>query len=80
MPDTLGSENGDIRIQATKFGGNGLIYALNGTFTINVSEFNYTGSILAKRIVIQAGYYNRINAVIKTLQPEIEDMSDNEEL
>ena len=59
MPDTLGSENGDIRIQATKFGGNGLIYVPNGTVIINVSEFNYTGSIVAKRIVIQAGYYNQ---------------------
>ncbi|MDE5967136.1 MAG: hypothetical protein K2G89_09930 [Lachnospiraceae bacterium] len=58
-PVVLGSENGDIRIQATKFGGSGLIYAPNGTVTINVSEFNYTGSIVAKRIVIQAGYYNQ---------------------
>lgn len=58
-PVVLGSENGDISIQATFLSGQGLIYAPNGTVTINVSEFNYTGTIVAKRIVIQAGNYNQ---------------------
>ncbi len=58
-PVVLGSQNGDIHIQSTKLNGQGLIYAPKGTVTINVSEFNYTGTIIAKRIVIQAGYYNQ---------------------
>ncbi len=55
----LGSMDGDITIQATILTGNGLIYAPNGTVTINVSEFEFTGSIVAKKIVIQAGTYNQ---------------------
>lgn len=52
------SRNGDISIQSTKFNGSGLIYAPNGTVIINVSEFNYRGTIIAKKIKIQAGYMN----------------------
>lgn len=55
----LASETGDIHMQATKISGNGLIYAPNGTVTINVSQFDYTGTIVAKEIKIQAGYYNQ---------------------
>lgn len=54
----LCSRNGDIRVQATKFEGKGLIYAPNGTVTINVSQFNYRGTIIAKEIKVQAGYIN----------------------
>lgn len=54
----LCSEQGDIQINATKYDGSGLIYAPNGTVTINVSEFNYKGTIVAKKIVFQAGYVN----------------------
>lgn len=57
-PVVLGSENGDIHIQATRLNGNGLIYAPNGTVTIEVSEMNYTGTIIARKIRIQAGYVN----------------------
>lgn len=54
----LCSKTGDISIQATKLDGKGLIYAPNGTVTINVSEFNYTGTIIAKKIKLQVGYLN----------------------
>lgn len=54
----LCSQDGDIQMQATKFHGSGLIYAPNGTVTINVSEFHYTGTIIAKKIKIQASYIN----------------------
>jgi len=47
------SKNGDININATTFSGMGVIYAPNGTVTINVSDMKYTGSIIAKRIMIQ---------------------------
>ena len=57
-PVILCSKEGNIRVQATKFGGSGLIYAPNGTVTICVSEFNYTGSIIAKKIVFQSGNVN----------------------
>ena len=49
----LCSETGDISIQATNFSGNGLIYAPNGTVTINVCDFCYTGTIIAKQIKLQ---------------------------
>ena len=55
----LCSEKGDIKIQATAFEGEGLIYAPEGTVTINVSKFDYIGSVVAKRVIIQAGYYNQ---------------------
>ncbi len=58
-PVVLASETGDIHMQATKITGNGIIYAPNGTVTINVSQFDYTGTIVAKEIKIQAGYYNQ---------------------
>ena len=44
-PVVIASENGDITIQATNVNGNGLIYAPNGTVTINVCDFDYKGSI-----------------------------------
>lgn len=56
-PVVIASENGDITIQATNVNGNGLIYAPNGTVTINVCDFDYKGSIIAKKINIQATYY-----------------------
>lgn len=49
----LCSETGDISIQTTTFSGNGLIYAPNGTVTINVCDFRYTGTIVAKKIKLQ---------------------------
>lgn len=49
----LCSETGDISIQTTTFSGNGLICAPNGTVTINVCDFHYTGTIIAKRIKLQ---------------------------
>jgi len=49
----LCSKEGDITIQATNFTGKGLIYAPNGTVTINVSELKYTGTIIAKQIRLQ---------------------------
>lgn len=58
-PVVIASENGDINIQATKVSGNGLIYAPNGTVTINVCDFDYKGSIIAKKIQIQATYYKQ---------------------
>lgn len=58
-PVVLCSEKGDIKIQATAFEGEGLIYAPEGTVTINVSKFDYIGSVVAKRVIIQAGYYNQ---------------------
>ena len=57
-PIVLASQNGDIRIQTIDFEGSGLIYAPNGTVVINVNNFNYTGTIIAKKIEIQASYYN----------------------
>ena len=55
-PVVLASQNGDIRIQACSLTGKGLIYAPNGTVTINVDRFNFTGTIIAKRVNIQASY------------------------
>ncbi len=52
-PVVLCSETGDISIQTTTFSGNGLIYAPNGTVTINVCDFRYTGTIVAKKIKLQ---------------------------
>ncbi len=58
-PVVLCSETGNISIQATKVTGTGLIYAPEGTVTINVSEFNFQGTIIAKEIRVQAGYYTQ---------------------
>lgn len=58
-PVVLCSETGNISIQATKVTGTGLIYAPEGTVTINVSEFNFKGTIIAKEIRVQAGYYTQ---------------------
>lgn len=58
-PVVIAAETGDITIQATKVSGNGLIYAPNGTVTINVCDFDYKGSIVAKKIQIQATYYKQ---------------------
>jgi hypothetical protein len=55
-PVVLCSRKGDVNIQATKLNGKGLIYAPEGTVIINVSELNYEGTIIAKKIKIQAGY------------------------
>jgi hypothetical protein len=55
-PVVLCSRKGDVNIQATKLSGKGLIYAPEGTVIINVSELNYEGTIIAKKIKIQAGY------------------------
>nr|MBP3598770.1 hypothetical protein [Eubacterium sp.] len=56
----LCSMNGDININATKAKAYGLIYAPNGTVSINVSEFDLVGTIIAKEIKIN-GSYIRIN-------------------
>jgi len=58
-PVVIAAQTGDITIQATKVSGNGLIYAPNGTVTINVCDFDYKGSIVAKKIQIQATYYKQ---------------------
>lgn len=50
---TLYSVNGDISINASDFSGRGLIYAPNGTVTVNVQNMQFAGSIIAKRIMIQ---------------------------
>lgn len=49
----LYSVNGDISINASVLCGRGLIYAPNGTVTINVQNMQFAGSIIAKRIMIQ---------------------------
>ena len=49
----LCSKNGDIDINTTKFTGNGFIYAPNGTVTIQVSECNFHGTIIAKNVVFR---------------------------
>lgn len=53
-PVVLCSRNGNISIETLRFSGNGLIYAPNGTVTIRASEISYTGTILARKIRIQA--------------------------
>ena len=57
---TIGSVNGDININATKANVYGLIYAPKGTVSINVSEFDLVGTIIAKEIKLN-GSYVRIN-------------------
>ena len=52
--------NGDININATKANVYGLIYAPKGTVSINVSEFDLVGTIIAKEIKLN-GSYVRIN-------------------
>lgn len=47
------SAHGDININAMTLSGSGIIYAPEGTVTINVSRMDYRGSIIAKRICIQ---------------------------
>lgn len=54
----LCSLNGDITIQATKMDSYGLIYAPNGTVSINVCELNHVGSIIAKKIKLCGSYFN----------------------
>ena len=56
----LCSMNGDININATKANVYGLIYAPKGTVSINVSEFDLVGTIIAKEIKLN-GSYVRIN-------------------
>lgn len=53
----LCSVNGNITVQATAIAGSGLIYAPNGTVTINVSDFDYRGTIIAREIRIQVSNY-----------------------
>lgn len=53
-PVVLCSKNGNISIWASKFSGNGLIYAPNGTVTIYASDFDYSGTIFARKIKIHA--------------------------
>ncbi len=47
------SMEGDIAINASRFTGKGILYAPNGTVTINVADLDYQGSIIARKIVIQ---------------------------
>lgn len=49
----LYSVNGDININTSILNGRGLIYAPNGTVTVNVQNMEFAGSIIARRIVIQ---------------------------
>lgn len=53
VPIAVCSAHGDININATALSGSGLIYAPEGTVTINVSQLDFKGSIIAKRIYLQ---------------------------
>lgn len=53
----LCSLDGDITVNATKAGVYGLIYAPNGTVSINISELNLTGTIIAKEIKLSGSYF-----------------------
>lgn len=53
QPVAICSAHGDIYINAMTLSGNGLIYAPEGTVTIQVSQMDFKGSIIAKRICIQ---------------------------
>lgn len=53
QPVAVCSAHGDIYINAMTLSGNGLIYAPEGTVTIQVSQMDFRGSIIAKRICIQ---------------------------
>ncbi|MBQ8147950.1 MAG: DUF5057 domain-containing protein [Lachnospiraceae bacterium] len=53
IPVVVCSAHGDININATALTGRGLIYAPEGTVTINVSQLDFRGSIIAKRICLQ---------------------------
>ena len=61
-PVAVYSANGNISINASKFVGAGIIYAPNGTVTINVAELDYSGSIIAKQIILQ-GSVLQVNEV-----------------
>ncbi len=47
------AKDGDINIQATDLTGDGLIYAPNGTVTIQTCQFHFKGTIIAKNIRLQ---------------------------
>lgn len=57
-PSVLCSLDGDITVNATKANAYGLIYAPNGTVSINVSEYNLTGTIIAKEIKLSGTYFH----------------------
>lgn len=53
QPVAVCSAHGDIYINAMALSGNGLIYAPEGTVTIQVSQMDFKGSIIARRICLQ---------------------------
>lgn len=53
QPVAVCSAHGDINVNAMTLSGSGIIYAPEGTVTIRVSQMNFTGSIIAKRIILQ---------------------------
>ncbi|MCM1496754.1 MAG: hypothetical protein NC089_13285 [Bacteroides sp.] len=52
-PVAICSAHGDINVNSMTLSGSGIIYAPEGTVTINVSRMDFKGSIIAKRIVLQ---------------------------
>lgn len=53
QPVAICSAHGDINVNSMTLSGSGIIYAPEGTVTINVSRMDFKGSIIAKRIVLQ---------------------------
>lgn len=53
QPVAICSAHGDININAMTLSGSGIIYAPEGTVTINVSRMDFRGSIIARRIYLQ---------------------------
>lgn len=53
QPVAVCSAHGDININAMTLSGSGIIYAPEGTVTINVSRMEFRGSIIARRIWLQ---------------------------
>ncbi|MDE7365989.1 MAG: hypothetical protein K2N24_01400 [Lachnospiraceae bacterium] len=53
QPIAVCSAHGDININAMTLSGSGIIYAPEGTVTINVSRMDFKGSIIARRIYLQ---------------------------
>lgn len=66
----IASKDGDVSFSLTDADINGLIYAPNGTVSINVNQFNFKGSIIAKKIIInctdfKAEYSNKYFSLIE---------------
>lgn len=56
-PVTVMSRQGNITVNCTDFQFHGLLYAPEGTVSINVSTCKLAGTIIAKEIKIQGSYY-----------------------